>query len=106
MTLRLALVLLLFLPIPSAAAEVPALLVTIGDVTDTSAVVWARGQTWGRLTVRYALAAGGGERREEIKVSPTSNLTGKVLLRGLEPASRYRYAVSQNSHDVQGEFAT
>jgi alkaline phosphatase D len=106
MTLRLALVLLLFLPIPAAAAEAPALLVTIGDVIDTSAVVWARGQTWGRLTVRYALAAGGGERQEEIKVSPASNLTGKVLLRGLEPGSRYRYAVNQNSHEVQGEFVT
>jgi alkaline phosphatase D len=106
MTPRLALVLLLSLAIPAAAADEPSLLVTVGDVTDTSAVVWARGQTWGRLTVRYALAAGGGERQEEMKVSPASNLAGKLLLRALEPASRYRYAVSQNNLEIQGEFVT
>jgi alkaline phosphatase D len=105
MTPRLALVLLLFLTIPAAADE-PGLLVTVGDVTDTTAVVWARGQMWGRLIVRYAPVAGGSERQEEIKVSPASNLTGKLALRALEPASRYRYAISQNNHEARGEFVT
>ena len=37
---------------PAAAAE-PGLLVTVGEVTDTAAVVWVRGVTWGEVTVRY-----------------------------------------------------
>ncbi len=106
MTARLALVLLLLLAAPATAADEPALLVTVGEVTDTSAVLWVRGQTWGRVMLRYAPSAGGEERQDEIKVSPASNLTGKLALGNLKPASRYRYAVGQNSYEARGEFVT
>ena len=51
-SLRLALGLAAAIVAPAAAAE-PGLLVTVGEVTDTTAVVWVRGVTWGEVTVRY-----------------------------------------------------
>ena len=106
MKTRSALALLLLLAAPAGAAEEPGLLVTVGEVTDASAVLWVRGQTWGRVMVRYSPAGGSGERQEEIKISPARNLTGKLVLGPLRPATRYRYSASQNSQEVQGEFVT
>ncbi len=98
---------------PAAAAE-PELLVTVGEVTDTTAVVWVRGIAWGEVGVRYepvrrppsgegGAAAGA---RGEIRVGPSQNLTGKLLLQPLAPATRYRYTVVQNQTEVAGEFVT
>jgi alkaline phosphatase D len=39
-------------------------------------------------------------------VTPSHNLTGKLLLQPLEPATRYRYTVSQNAAEITGEFVT
>jgi alkaline phosphatase D len=84
----------------------------VGEVTDTSAVVWLRGLTWGEVTVRYesvrpAPATGGvpaGAR--SVRVGPSRNLTAKLVLQPLEPATRYRYVVSQNQDEIAGEFVT
>ena len=81
---------------PAAAAD-PGLLVTVGEVTDTTAVVWVRGVTWGEVTVRYeplGRAPGPGAEglagaRGEIRVEPSRHLTGKLLLQPLEPGTRY-----------------
>ena len=95
-----------------AAAAEPGLLVTVGEVTDTSAVVWVRGVSWGEVAVRYApltRPAGAGPTagaRAEIRVGPSHHLTGKALLQGLEPATRYRYTISQGTAAVTGEFVT
>jgi alkaline phosphatase D len=96
---------------PAAAAS-PGLLVTVGEVTDSSAMVWLRGIAWGEVTVRYesvrpAPAAGGvpaGAR--SVRVEPSRNLTAKLVLQPLEPATRYRYVVSQNQDEIAGEFVT
>ncbi|HEX5528202.1 MAG TPA: alkaline phosphatase D family protein [Methylomirabilota bacterium] len=97
---------------PTAAAE-RGLLVTVGEVTDTSAVVWVRGVAWGEVTVRYApvtRAADAGApplgARGEIRVAPSHNLTGKLLLARLEPATRYRYTITQGTAGAAGEFVT
>ena len=45
---------------PLARASDPALLVTLGEVTDTSAVLWARAPAAGRVAARYAPRAGEG----------------------------------------------
>ena len=109
--LALALVGAAVLPTLAAAAE-PGLLVTVGEVTDTTAVVWVRGVSWGEVSVRYAPAArpvGAGPgvgSRAEVRVGPSHHLTGKTLLQGLEPATRYRYAISQGTATVAGEFVT
>jgi alkaline phosphatase D len=109
---RLALLLVAALAAPAAGAE-PRLLVTVGEVTDTAAVVWVRGVTWGEVAVRYEplprAPAGGDEAagaRGEIRVTPGRHLTGKLLLQPLAPATRYRYTIAQNQEEITGEFVT
>lgn len=112
-SLRLALLLVAALAAPAAAAE-PGLLVTVGEVTDTAAMVWVRGVAWGEVTVRYepvprptdSPSAPAGGARGEIRVAPSQHLTGKLALQPLEPATRYRYTVSQNAAEIEGEFVT
>jgi alkaline phosphatase D len=105
MITRVALAVLL-VALPAGGAEEPSLLVTVGDVTDTGAVVWARGPTAAPIIVRYGKAGGATEREREIKVTADADLAGKVALVGLTPGARYRYTVSQSGHHVPGEFAT
>ena len=94
------------------AAGAAELLVTVGEVTDTAAVVWVRGVTWGEVSVRYQAIRGDRESgglagaRGEIRVGPVHHLTGKLLLQPLEPATRYRYTITQNTAEVTGEFVT
>jgi alkaline phosphatase D len=95
-----------------ATAAPPSLLVTVGEVTDTSATVWLRGIAWGEVTVRYesvplapatgAVPAGA----RSVRVEPSRNLTAKLVLQPLEPATRYRYVISQNQEEIAGEFVT
>jgi len=100
--------------VSAAAAAEPGLLVTVGEVTDTAAVLWVRGVAWGEVSVRYHAAArppagesaGLAGARGEIRVGPSHHLTGKLLLQPLEPATRYRYTVEQNRTEVAGEFVT
>jgi alkaline phosphatase D len=111
MRVRLALAGLLVLGAALPAAAASGLLVTVGEVTDTAAVVWVRGVAWGEVAVHYEPVAGPGTpapeaRGDEIRVSPSRHLTGKLLLRPLEPATRYRYVVTQGTEVVEGEFVT
>lgn len=103
---RLALLLVTVALVFPAGAAGPGLLVTVGEVTDTAAVLWVRGSTWGRVDVRYEPAAGGTAARGEIRVNPAQHLTGKLPLPHLQPATRYRYTVSQSPEQVAGEFVT
>ena len=98
--LRIGLLLTSVLTAPAAAVE-PELLVTVGEVTDTSAVVWVRGIAWGEVAIRYEPGprasdpppTGPAGARGDVRVTPSQNLTGKLLLQSLEPATRYRYTV-------------
>jgi len=105
MIARVALACLL-IALPASGAAPPPLLVTVGDVTDTGAVLWARGRSPAPITVRYGETGGPPAAEREIKVSAAADLSGKVALAGLAPAARYRYTVSQSGHDVPGEFVT
>jgi alkaline phosphatase D len=112
-SLRLVLLLGAVLAWPAAAAE-PDLLVTVGEVTDTAAVVWVRGVTWGEVSVRYEPVGGApaaetappAGARGEIRVGPSRHLTGKLLLQPLEPGTRYRYTATQGPAAAAGEFVT
>ena len=44
--------------------------------------------------------------RGQIRVAPSHNLTGKLVLQPLEPATRYRYTITQNAAATAGEFVT
>lgn len=112
--LGLGLGLLLVGGLAAPAATEPGLLVTVGEVTDTTAVVWVRGVTWGEVTVRYepvrpspgVEASPPAGARGEIRVEPSRHLTGKLLLQPLEPGTRYRYTAAQNAVETAGEFVT
>ena len=98
--------------VPPAGAAPAELLVAVGEVTDTTAVMWVRGVTWGEVAVRWEPGGGGAvpgaapSARGEVRVGPGRHLTGKIVLGPLEPATRYRYVVSQNEHEAAGEFVT
>jgi alkaline phosphatase D len=67
-----------------------------GDVTSTSAVIWARANQGARMLVEYSpmtpisLPA---LRQSGTVVDPASDFTGKVVLEGLKPDTRYVYWV-------------
>ena len=74
-----------------AGAEEARLLVTVGEVTESSAVIWVRGRGLSGVSLGYARAKGGGERQASVPLSSAADHTGKLKLVGLEPAVRYRY---------------
>jgi phosphodiesterase/alkaline phosphatase D-like protein len=86
----LALLLLTTAPAAAVAAEVLPLLVTVGEVTPSRAVVWARSADGGKVTVTWRRAEGGPEASRDLAMSLRSDRTGKLVLSGLEPATRYR----------------
>jgi alkaline phosphatase D len=97
----------LALAAPSAPAGSQApILVTVGEVAETRAVLWVRGASAGRLLIRYGPASGGEERRVEVTATAASDLTVKVALTGLAPGARQRYTVSQGPARVEGRFVT
>jgi alkaline phosphatase D len=95
--------------VPPARASDPALLVTLGEVTDTSAVLWARAPAAGRVAAQYAPRAGEGSatpRLVEASAEPARDRTVKLRLEALRPGTRYRYTVSQGALAVDGEFVS
>jgi alkaline phosphatase D len=94
------------------AAVVPAsaaapLLVTVGEVRPTGAVVWVRGPAPGEVAVEYEPADGGdGAGMATTRIGREADLTGKLHLHGLRPGTRYRYRVRAGAAAVAGAFAT
>jgi len=82
------------------------LLVTVGDVTDSTAVLWLRGQSPGIVHLRYGPVGRREETMAQVLVTPAADLTGKVLLAPLAPSTRYRYLVEQGAGRAEGEFVT
>jgi alkaline phosphatase D len=102
---RLLALLLLTTATVAAAEELP-LLVTVGEVTSSRAVVWMRSADGGKVTVTWRRAEGGPEASRDLAMSLRSDRTGKLVLSGLEPATRYRYRLERGSARVDGEFLT
>src|SRR6266849_8635105 len=89
-----------------AGAEEAQLLVTVGEVTESSAVMWVRGRGLTTVALGYARIDGGEERQASVTQAPAADHTGKRRLTGLEPATRYRYRLSQGPATLDGEFLT
>ena len=67
----------------AARAADPPLLVTLGEVTDASAVLWARAPATGRVAARYAPSAGeesAEPRLVEAEAEPARDQTVKLRL--------------------------
>ena len=89
------------------AAAGPGILVATGDVAPTSAVVWARGVRPGTLDVLYSvMGAAAPTARRPLAVTADRDLTGKLTLTGLLPATRYAVRVSQGEARAEAEFVT
>ncbi|MBI1736779.1 MAG: alkaline phosphatase D family protein [Candidatus Rokubacteria bacterium] len=90
----------------AVAAADDALLVTVGDVTATSAVVWVRGASGG--AARIALAPSGSElvAAGDVPLAADRDSTGKRVLTGLAPATRYAYRLTLGAASLTGEFVT
>jgi len=81
------------LVLPATAVLTTAgLLVTVVDVTPTSAVVWARSVAAGEVGVEYG-PIGGARARTRLEARASDDLTGKVRIERLLPATRYGYRV-------------
>ena len=82
------------------------LLGTVGEVTSSGAVIWARGARPGPITIRLthpgAQAGTGGV----IDATRTDDLTGKVALSGLTPGTAYAYRLESGAEVATGAFVT
>ena len=93
----------------AARAADPALLVSLGEVTDASAILWARAPAPGRVAARYAPSAGeesAEPQLAEAEAEPARDQTVKLRLESLRAGTRYRYTVSQGTAVVEGEFVS
>ncbi len=88
-----------------ASADSP-LLVTPGEVTEASAIVWVRGFEERSLSVEYSPATGGAAAVASATLRRTDDFTGKVALTGLSPATRYSYRARHAGESVEGNFVT
>lgn len=80
--------------------------VTSGEVTATSANIWARMDQAATLVVEYATSADFQHPRAggQMSVSEQEDFTGVVSLTGLQPATRYYYrARPREAEDLTGE---
>jgi alkaline phosphatase D len=91
----------------TAVAQAPAagLLVTVGEVTDRSAVVWARPPGPGSVEVTVRVP-GGRDRRVSAQAGPENDLTVKLAVADLAPATRHAYRVQWRDVRVEGGFPT
>lgn len=82
--------------------------VSSGDVTPTSAIIWARGAEvpGSALVVEYSTNEdfSDAQRTAPVAIGAESDFTGKILLQDLKPATRYYYRVRQVSGAEQSPF--
>lgn len=83
-----------------------ALLITVGEVTDTTAVLWTRSEADGEVVAEVTAAASPEPLRAHARTTPEADFTAKLVLRGLQPATGYQYRVSSRSSRVDGRFVT
>jgi alkaline phosphatase D len=93
--------------VATAAAQGPSgdLLVTVGEVTDRSAVVWARPPDPGPVEVTVR-GPRGRTRRVTAPALPEHDLTVKLAITDLAPATRHTYRVQSRGRGVDGAFLT
>jgi alkaline phosphatase D len=86
----------------------PSFLITAGEVTDSSAVVWVRGNGPDQFAIEYSINSDLSDPRE-VRTAPVDaarDFTGTLQLRSLAPATRYYYKISHQGNTVSGQFVT
>lgn len=79
---------------------------TVGEVSPSGAVIWARGVDEGPITVELSQPGAGGVTRAVVQALRTNDLTGKIALTGLTPATAYSYRLESGAEVVSGAFVT
>jgi alkaline phosphatase D len=92
---------------PAGRAADPPLLVTVGEVTHLSAVIWGRREGSGPLTLEYGRSPDRLVSSGEITVDATNDFTGKFRIDQLSPSTRYNYRLRGGGREnLRGEFVT
>jgi alkaline phosphatase D len=79
--------------------------VVVGDVSQHSALLWARGD--GRGLLRVSLSGGPHKHVPPVLVKPRDDFTGQARLRGLAPSTTYDYeARFDDGPATEGSFET
>jgi alkaline phosphatase D len=76
-----------------------------GDVTATSAVLWARGDRVGRLHARISEEGGANPIERSVPIFRVDDWTGKLEVHGLRPDTRYEVSVRLLAPGTDGETA-
>ena len=95
---------MLLLAGPARAAE--RFLAAVGEVRPTAAILWVRAPAPGEVDVEYGPLPAATPSRARLSVGRETDLTGKLALTGLHPATRYAYRVEQGGQGVTGQFVT
>ncbi len=75
-------------------------------MTATTAVVWVRSASPAEVSLEARPAGEGDAVRGVLRIDRRSDRTGKLLLAGLKPATRYAWQAQTAGRTVKGEFAT
>jgi alkaline phosphatase D len=81
------------------------LLVTVGEVTERSAVLWARASGPGRVEATLR-GPGSARRRLAAEATAEHDFTVKLPAMDLTPATRHEYRVTWSGESVEGAFGT
>ena len=82
------------------------LLVTVSEVTATTATLWVKGDRRGLVAAKYHTDDHGPVHEVGIALDPRADLTGRVALADLEPHTRYVYELDHEGERVTGSFRT
>jgi alkaline phosphatase D len=82
------------------------LLVTVSEVTATTAVLWVRSERDAEVVVELTATRSASPPPAILMTSAERDHTGKTIVRGLEPATGYRYRVRAGSESIDGRFVT
>ncbi len=92
-------------PIP--LVEPSGVLVTVGEVGADRATIWVRGDSATPIRLRYGPAADLAPANAlDVALTPARDQTGRAVLDGLAPATRYAYEISQDDSRARGSFVT
>ena len=93
---------------PMPAAERHGVLVTVAEVSPDRATLWLRGdRTATPVRLRYGPAEDPTVTIDiEVRLEPERDQTGRVVLDGLTPGTRYVYEVTQDEARAHGAFVT
>ncbi len=72
----------------------------------TTAVVWARSESPGEISLEARRAGVGETVRGVLRIARRNDRSGKLLLTGLTPATRYAWQAQGAGETVKGEFVT